>query len=419
MNVLIPYIILVPLFFLPMVNLRVAQEAFFQASTASAIMALLFFFNRKPIKLNKVSVMFGIFVIYSYLLFTLSGFKQGSVYLYNIFISSLLYFCVLGMKKEDTKQFFNVIGWIAAFNILYIAVQALHLDFVWFMKGPGGVATTGIFDPIGFFGLKAHMGIFMAIAMMSLIRKNFLVSQLLWIPIYMSKSTGAMLAAGVACLFYLYWTRRKIFKIMIPLVLAGSFVYIIFVDAPMGMFGSRPPMWQESMRDVVYGYNLRTPDLQSPYLRNIFTGFGLDGFRTGVIKYFKLAKNDTTVKAIQLSDKLVDAKGRPYYAKEGKIFTPDNDVVDYWDNAHCEPVNLFYNFGLIGVIVIGFMFYFICSRFGLAIKTPEAVSLFAMMIVFVMSSLTHFPFHIPRLGFLVPLILGFFIINSEDEHASN
>jgi len=412
----IVFTLLCPTFFIisETIEFREGQELFYQLATTVLVIASLAFFEREPIRKNKVNIWIGIFGIYSILLFALSGFKLGLSIMFNIFLGILLYFATLALKKEDTKQIFNAMIWVCILNMLYIALQNIRLDFIFMIKGEHGVVEPINKDTMGFMGIKAALGIYMALGAIAIMFFHPWLALALLFPIYLSQSTGAVAGAFSGVLCYFWWMKRKVFKILLPILIVGGIAYVVFVDSPTGMLGTRSPMWKLAMKDAFYGFNLHAGQLQSPYLRNPFTGFGLGAFREGPILYFKEFDTNITLRAIKTPQGLVDVAGNRFKMKDGYLYTPYDKRVDWWDDPHNEFVHLFYDFGLFGVIIIGFILYYLTMRFRNSVKSKELIVITSMLVVIGVTSLTQFPMHLARLGYLMPILLGLFVIHTED-----
>lgn len=357
----------------------------------------------------------GIFGIYSCLLFLLSGLQYGANQVFNIIVGVLLYLIILQLKKEDTKAILMGVIAVCMLNAFYMLLQQFNFDFIYHIRGPNNTILHDAKDLIGLVGLKAVMGMWMGMGLLA----SFLITPwlglLFVLPIYLSKCSGALLGITLALPFYLFYTKRILFKIITPIIIIGSIGYVYFVDNPMGMMNTRPPMWKMVLRDVVYGVNLKNHGLQSSYLRNPFTGFGLDSFRLGPIIYCKVVDTDRTIRAIRIGNKAVDEQGRPFLFKSGHSVTPDGESLDIWDDPHNELVHLFYDMGLIGCVIVGFIMYYLFKRFKRSLKTPELIVVSSMLIVLIGSSMSQFPVHLGRIGFMLPILIGLFVINSSEE----
>lgn len=414
---LILYMVFCTVFFWPgQPDTRGAQELFYQLSATALITLNLLFFNpTRWVKPNSVTKGYAIFVVYSVILFILSRFQMGVTYMLNIFLSGLVFYSVLSIGKEYTRKLLKTIIWIGILNLFYIALQMVDFDFIFNIKNSTGGILEGFCEPLGFFGMKASMGVYMALAGIAMLLVNPILAIVFAFPVYLSLSSGAMFALLCGMFTYYWWMKRKALLVIAPILAVLGVCYFTFVDSPTGMMANRPPLWKMALKDVMLGVNLNTPQIQSPYLKNAMTGYGLDAFRTGPIVYILDQVTHKTVRAIKIGNNLLAEDQRMFYMKDGSMFTPDGHNCDVWDNPHFSVVELIYNFGVIGLVIVGFIFYSMVERFRRSVKTRELVVITALIVTFLASSISQFPFGIARIANLVPILLGLFVLNTEDK----
>jgi len=326
----------------------------------------------------------------------------------------MLYCSTLYLKKEDTSLLLKTVLWVCVINVAYMFFQQIGFDFIFNMRGAGQSVIETQGELIGFFGLKSHMGIYMALGMIVMLYINPWLA-ILFIPLlYISKSIGAIAGAFIGVLFWFWWTKRKVAYFLLPILLAFGIWYVVKVDNPMGMMKTRPGVWKTSLKDVVYGYNLHDPKLQSPYLRNIFTGFGPEMILSGNLYYLSEPLTDSVKRGIRTPNGVLDEQGKPFLIEKGELFTNDKKPVDLWDNLHNGLIQLFYEYGLLGMIIIGFLVFYISKLFRESFKSKELVAIMSMILVLLVSSITQFPLYVARIGYLMPILLGLFVINLEE-----
>ena len=408
-NLLVLFTIICPLFFWINKDVRQSQELFFQLGATIVVLANFMFFATNAVKRNKISLWIGILGIYSVALFLLGGCRLGATTMLNIFLGCMLYFTTLSIPKEHTHLIFKAVVMVCVINAVYLLVQTLGLDPIFIIRGnvPNAI------DLVGFFGLKATMGVYFAIGMMAAFFINPWLAIGFLPALYISKSSGAILGAFAGILFYLWWMKRKTAKILFPIFLCLIVGFLVFIKSPMNTLKTRPGIWKMAARDIVYGINLQTPTLQSPFLRNIFTGFGIDAFMDGNIKYFNYPLTGNNIRGFKVPGGLVNHEGRLFKFKNGQTFTPDDKPLDRWDNLHNLFLSVFYDMGLIGLTICGFILYHIGIRLKNSTKSKELVTVSAMMIVILLSSTTQFPMYLARISYLSPILLGLFVNHSE------
>lgn len=383
------YLLVIPCFYIPGLELRPIQEIAFRVMSLVIFFFSFFVKNReidKPFAVNSMNTWLGAFGL---LTVTHYAFGSSSQFLFNVVCALMVYFaCIKTLKKEDIVFLSRAIVYFAIINIAYVALQRFGYDPIFQVKNASSDSTGVVWtDDLGFFGLKAVMGMYVGIAMCLLAMFNWWIAILFFLPIVVSVSSGAVLGGASGYLFYLWWKKRLFFWIFSVFILIGAVFYVVKIDSPMGMMKTRPPMW---------GMALKRSFLD-------VRGYGLDSFRNGKVRYYKEATTDKTVGLIAQ-----DKDGTRFYV------APENRKYDWWDNPHNEFIQLFYEFGLAGVVIIAFLFWCMACAFKRAVKTNELVAVTAAIIALLMASMTQFPFHLARIGNLTPILLAFFYLETQD-----
>ena len=108
------YLVLNPLFFLIGVELRPAQEMFYQVSSMALILAGLFY-PKKPVKISAINVTLGIWVLWMLMLWLREGMLGWSVLL-NTFLGVLVYLTVIqNLEKDEFRFIFKGLAWFSLF----------------------------------------------------------------------------------------------------------------------------------------------------------------------------------------------------------------------------------------------------------------------------------------------------------------
>lgn len=411
----------------------------------------------------------GIFGVYSCVNFMLGGGSDGATVLLNIFMGILIYFMCGLLTQKQTRTIFKTVVLVCVLNGVWMVVQYLDFDFIFKLRGPNNTILNEPMDLVGFLGIKSVVGMWMGMGLLSALMSIPLLSLVFLVPIYISRSSGVILGLIFAIPFY-FWYNRSILQgllyririrvstkvaywLFMAVILAGSVGYVVFIDSPMGMMGTRPPMWKMVCGDVVYGRGEG-----SRYLRNPILGFGLDSFRVGRLKYYLKSGTNETIRVVPNGNTLVADDGNPLYAKDGGLYTSDkivfkqgdtlfgamqedkgdtkvfitpketvevksNDILkieegrrlDLWDDPHNEVIHLFYQLGLVGVFIFFMVVYHMVRRFNNSIKTDEVIIVTAMLIFLFCASMTQFNAHLARIGYMYPVLLGLFIGNTKQE----
>lgn len=411
------YLLLVPSFYWWGKPMRESQELAYQM-LGMILFFCLFFVKKRVVKLTKVSLTLSIFCLWTACIYMLGKCTIGFNYLHNVFVFAIIYFVTLSCyKKENFNLIRNCVLWIFFLNTIYIVSQGFGYDIIGFVNnGSPDVVPTDT----GLFALPAHYGIYAGIAICMLSQVHPIIALLLFGFLAVSKSSAAIGAAVIAYL-YILWVRRFEVKFVIPyftlkkqkwfiqtrkifvpffflaviLIGTASTWYIVKVDAPMGMFSTRPPAWKLMITDA---------------LKHPAWGWGLGAIRQGNIRYVKDAGSDVTVRSVRVKDdtfRIVESEAVKYNL-------PHNSKVDIWDNTHNEYINLLYHFSVLGVILVGFLLYFLYKRLENVLITPEIATLVGIMIIFLLSSVTQFPFSVARLAHLVPIVLGMYMVHTTE-----
>jgi hypothetical protein len=299
--------------------------------------------------------------------------------------------------------------------VAYLGLQYLGYD----MRGQ---TTRGIYHTIpkcSIFGLEAHYGMYLAMTVPLLLYKLndmdinksirgiirailiLLCVGIAFITVYPSNSTAAYLGLLGAVLFFFWHKKRVIFwACLIPMIL-GVIFYIAKFDNPMGMQGTRLDMWCKVIQDSHH----------KPL------GHGLDSFRVdekeGAVRYFKYAYNNKTVRVKKVGQNwMMQESADTAFLNRIKEGNP----LDLWDDPHNEYIKLFYWCGFPALIALGFMLYYLMNVFRFSGRRAIAAASFASLISIAIFSTMQFPFGVARIGHVIPVILGMFIVSARDEN---
>lgn len=352
-------------------NLRIGQEQFFQLG-ATVLFAVVFVRN----------IWLALFLIWSVFLYSYYNFPPvGGNIVMNLFWACVLY-CVAYkvLNKLNVDKFFDVLMWLGILNIFWITMQVSGYDPIFLQTG--GVMNNRV---VGLFGLKAFMGMYFAMTMPIVAKRNIFLAPLWLIPVALSESSAAFIGALVAILWVLYFRSKKSFIIALLMSLILGVGYIVH-DSKAGMFNDRINIWKVAFKDSMI----------HPIIGN-----GLDSFRNvSTLKPFMYFKNVRTQESASFrlheeTKSLVPPKG----------FVEPGDTVDPWDHPHNEFVSLFYEFGIFGIILLVGLVNHVRKRFW---EDDDLIAICGFFIVLLVISVGHFPFHVARIGVFVPIMLGVF-----------
>ena len=275
-------------------------------------------------------------------------------------------------KREHIDHYIKILIIFVGCNIAYMVLQLIDFDFYYWMvikDTVGAVRTIENTDPCGFMGNKSGLAVLVAMSIPIIATRR--TKYAMWlvllaaIPLYMTRSTICVLG-GVTGYALILWYRVKRWQwwtIVVTLCLLAS-LYVIKVDAPMGTLNTRPRQWKRVLRDCT---------------RHPIAGWGLDSFR-----------NFTKNKHINYANSI----------------TRTGDIVHVvqWDNPHNLPISLFFEWGILGLILLGGYIRSCFIRFRNAVKSPNTLALTGFLLVFFIVSLAQFPIFLGRFAiFIIPM----------------
>ncbi len=375
-------------------SLRVFQEQFFQVG--GMCLVAMFVGN----------IWLTLFLLWNVILFYFHGATVGGEQCLNIFMGLMLFLVSRRyFAKSSFTEVVKPVSILAAITLTWTLLQFLRLDPLMLTQSAGGVIQGGpVTQPLGLFHMQAAHGFFLAIAAFICAMTAPWLGVLLLIPMALCKSSGVFLAVAVGILFYTYHLYKRVFLYILLLSIPlGSLLIATDMKTDTATFTSRFPMWHAAIRktfEMPIGYG---PDSFRKYHKNKNFTFNSDANQETGITY----KKDGELRFVYYSmtndiDKL--ARLTTETKKNGFKWGEFN----FWDNPHNLYVTLFFELGIIGVLLgLGF-FSDLISRFRNAVKDRETVTLATCLIIFFVASITQFPFHIARNAYLFPIILGGF-----------
>lgn len=312
-----------------------------------------------------------LFLWLSVFLFTLGRFQFGFNYIVNLLIGSAVYYVTkINYKKKHVDFYLNCVLWLLAINLIMMALQLCGLDFMFLMKHAKNTGESMLVnnnDPVGFMGFKAAVGVLCAMAIPIIASRGKLyhiaMSLGLFVPLYLTKSSVCV-AGGVIGFLFILWhktSRKAFFTTLLSLFLLAT-AYVVKVDMPMGHMPTRTNQWKLVVHDCTI----------HPIL-----GWGLDSFRN-------MTEKKKHVYAMNPND--------------------GSNGIDYWDNAHNLYIQMWFEWGLIALLLlIGYIRQ--CSIwFKSAIKEPNTLAITGSLIVFFIVSMAQFPMFLARAAcFIIPL----------------
>ena len=344
------------------------------------------------------------------LLFT-TGFETGQGQTASLFIAICIFIsCRALFKKIHFMKETNILLGIGVISAIWMGLQMLGIDPLYMGQDGAGKRIMGLTfsDPIGLFGLKAHNAIFFAILIPILAHRNIFYTLPCFIPIWISRSSGAGLAGAVALMFVVYYFKRRWFKWILALGLIFCVLFIGFKDRNMdrATFNSRFHVWHSAVKFSFQKPLGWGPDSWSQITRDKKFQFHGDQDQNHWIRY-------ETDKGSQF---------RYYNPNIGKASHPDEKITSkldqkkswsHWDSPHNEYLQILFEYGFIGLFIFIMFMKELIYRFRNTVKTKELIVITGCLLVYATSSITQFPLHVARLGFLFPVLLGAFFAQTD------
>lgn len=386
-------------------DLRTTQESFFQYL---AMMVTACFVG---------NVWLGSFLVLNVFLYIYNGQQVGNMQVINIMLGCLLFlFARNFFKANKFSEYYKFIVGIALVSITFQYLQLLRLDPIFMGKFNGGGPMIAFTDPVGMFAIKEAAGTYLNLALPMAVSMNPLLGLVFLHPLYLSQSSGVILATVVIALFYTFYLHRRVFLVLLMLLPIGGAFYIYKdLHTDPKTFTSRFPVWHSAIK---YTFT-------NPYGWCGLIGYGPDSYRNlSAHKPFKFIGDNEYHHAIMIPQ------------QDGSVlfsyYSPTNNVkyieklnseignkniaqgrVDEWDSPHNELVDLFFQYGLLGVILLAGLLREMFFRFKYAMKDKELIVITSCLLVYAVTGLLHFPLHLARTGYLFPLLLGSFYASTD------
>lgn len=340
------------------------------------------------------------FMVLNVSLFFLSGAVVGAEYVTNIFIGLFLFWIARGYVKKHHFEFdLRIVLWVGVATVTWMALQRCGVDPLFLGADGAGNSAPGwhFKDMTGLFGLKAAQGVFLALLIPITATLHVWLAPIFLFPIWVCQSSVAVLAGGCGYLFYTWHQARKVFWIALICLIPITGFYIGAKDfkADPEMFMSRFNVWHSAVRASLarpIGYG---PDsYRNLTKQKQFLFFGDERRRHGI--------------GYHIGNDNYDFK---YYHADAYKMRHDYEGLkpkspNRWDNPHNEYIMLFFEYGIIGVFLFFGLLLDMIGRFKDVGKTRELILITSCLIVYAVSSLTQFPLHLARLGYIFPILLG-------------
>lgn len=216
------------------------------------------------------------------------------------------------------------------------------------------------------------------------------ISPLFWvlgaIMVLLGKSLIPILAFLGGAGFCLWHTKRKLFWITIPIII------------PLMLFVSKftrndPNHMSESLRRTHVWQMVISKTLLSPW-----TGIGMGSFKQQrILEFYK----DGDFKSREFIQFKLCPENKPAVDEAIRKHTGHGWITAIWDNPHDEFIYVFFEYGIVGLVLIGGFIFTIFRRFNVqSLHSNETIALMASFIALLIFSTGHFPFYLARMNCL-------------------
>lgn len=361
-------------------SLRMYQQQFFQIGV-TALFAISFLEN----------LWLSLFLLWSLFSYAYYGYPDMAAgYVMNIFWGCLLYQLIYKLiNRENAEVVFKIILGLVVFNLVVMVLQYAHYDPLYTNYTD---KTTNI-DLVGAFGIKAHCGMFLALALPLVAYFSAVVAPILFIPIAFSESSVAVAGAILAFSTFLWFTNamnKKLLALLIAIMLIGGIAYVKH-DTKANMFTDRFKLWQVVTRDGT---------------QHSLIGWGLDSFcHVGIVKpfmYFKDYDNNNTIK---MTYQPITNQWTPPAGYKLPKNLDGTYRLSPWEHPHNEFVSIFYEFGIVGIIIFVLLCIDILKRFD---GSRLATSILCSFIALGVFCTGQYPFHIVRISYIYIALLAIY-----------
>lgn len=324
-------------------------------------------------KMNKFISLLMCYEVFSYIFITSQS--PRAMLCLMIGFSAISFSYAISLIK-DTRVIYKCIVALAIFQFIYVLLQSFNIDFIF--HGPNGKA-----DLVGFMGSHNQLGAYFSSVSVILASINPFLILVSVIPIFLAKQNGAMigLIAGFLSYAYFTWNIKKVIFIL-AILLVAIIPWIKFAGKSNNEIMERINLWKSSIHQTISGRAIQKNEKYTHISTcNPIFGYGLSNFF--------IISPLTQLKFL------------------------DNTKGHLYEHAHNDLVEGFFEFGLIGLILIilsifTVIFDFINCLHTLYPNTKLLIVSFCSLLGLSVTSMSIYVFHAPVSLFMFCLILGLF-----------
>jgi O-antigen ligase len=301
-----------------------------------------------------------------------------------------------------------------AFNICIAGLQFLHIPWL----------SQQMLQPDGMLALPSFLGMVFAMTAPVIMTIHPALVIVSLIGILISKSAFTALAAGAGILFFVrgaypnFWKKARWLLIIIPVLLVPV--------VKRGVSGQ-----EMSRRLHVW------PMVASKAFHNMFTGVGAGNAQETMFLEFQDEKSGGAHTYFQvdvkpenervLKDKILEIAHKAnidttrlenvHFKHPAGAFVLIREVIDelrgrrlggfLWSHSHNEYLQIFLQFGLLGLILMGGYLWDMCSRYRQTmLKSRETIALMGSLIAIMILGCAHFELYMAKTGCLIIVLMA-------------
>lgn len=299
---------------------------------------------------------------------------RSVVLLIQLYLGAVVAYYV-SLSNQKTRKYINICVFaLILLQILWISLQAWNKDPIF-----SSTANRKLDDMVGFSASANFLGTFFALTMPVSLSFNPLYGILNLIGLFISKSSFAFISGIVSGLVYLYYKNKKLFKIILLIILIiGGLFFGIFDKVRMTDLQTRFAVWQYALSSVKRGI---VPIEQLNQTRmiscNPIFGYGFGNF----LAIF------------------------PFIAHQDR-FNYANEKFTHAHNDYVE--NFIFELGYIGIIVLLLMIINFILNFIKSKKDNELILYFSVMTAYLLNASGNFLSHNPVAGAFLIIYYGLY-----------
>ena len=355
------------------------------------------------------------FIIWNVFLFLYHCCVVGAGQVFNIFLASLIFMVSRWyFKKNDIKEFFPYIIFVGLVSMSFMVLQLFGQDPINVLQRADGIRIQEITvrQPVGLFNIQMASGIYLTLVYCIMTFTSFYLPLVLIVPIMLSQSSAVFMSFASVLTFLSYFYNRKLFIALLIATQIEIGAYLVYdFQKDQSTFRSRGPFFKQIVKQS-FSYPLGYgPGSFAAFHKHKNFNFAADyDYVPGFI-----IKNGQNL-SFQYAEVKDKDKAMPIEESDGNKFL----TIATWREAHNEILQQFFEYGFVGLfLMFGFMREIIMRFRAVTLGKPieaidkELITVFSCFIVYFVSSLTQFPLHLARLGYLFPILLGYFYARTD------